>query len=156
MNKLADEAKVDVLIERMNAYMDDQKEMKGQILQMMQMQLTLASISEQLSQIKDQNSRLFKKSDLAQDRIIALEQEVAGNKKAWRTIMILAPAIPVLITAIGLKWQPWMDAVNAAKSARDEQLQKYSQDVGAELRRDDNRITVLEFRMNNLDGNKSK
>ncbi|WP_157685911.1 hypothetical protein [Robbsia andropogonis] len=153
---MADEAKVDVLIERMNAYMDDQKEMKGQILQMMQMQLTLASISEQLSQIKDQNSRLFKKSDLAQDRIIALEQEVAGNKKAWRTIMILAPAIPVLITAIGLKWQPWMDAVNAAKSARDEQLQKYSQDVGAELRRDDNRITVLEFRMNNLDGNKSK
>ncbi|WP_429497241.1 hypothetical protein ACQUFY_11905 [Robbsia andropogonis] len=153
---MADEAKVDVLIERMNAYMDDQKEMKGQILQMMQMQLTLASISEQLSQIKDQNSRLFKKSDLAQDRIIALEQEVAGNKKAWRTIMILAPAIPVLITAIGLKWQPWMDAVNAAKSARDEQLQKYSQDLGAELRRDDNRITVLEFRMNNLDGNKSK
>ncbi|WP_429498965.1 hypothetical protein ACQUFY_06730 [Robbsia andropogonis] len=153
---MADEAKVDVLIERMNAYMDDQKEMKGQILQMMQMQLTLASISEQLSQIKDQNSRLFKKSDSAQDRIIALEQEVAGNKKAWRTIMILAPAIPVLITAIGLKWRPWMDAVNAAKSARDEQLQKYSQDVGAELRRDDKRMTVLEFRMNNLDGNKSK
>jgi hypothetical protein len=43
-----------------------------------------------------------------------------------------------------------------AKSQRDDQISKYQFDVGQELRKDDNRITVLEFRANNVDNKASK
>lgn len=89
-----------------------------------------------------------------------LRDEVAGNKKAWRVVGAIAIFVPSALGFGYSQWHPWTEytdtAVRVAKDARDGMLKQYQFDVGQELRRDDNRLTVLEFRANNIDNKASK
>ncbi|CAM2155399.1 conserved hypothetical protein [Paraburkholderia tropica] len=148
-----------MLLERVNNSLDGQQKIEGKLELMMQMQLTLASQQEQIKSLQVGQERLFEKSDVTEDRIDKLREEditplrddMIGNRRAIRVLGIVGSLIFTAAGALYSQWRPWQADIQAARQARDEQLAKYSQDVGKELQSDDRRLTVLEFRANNLD-----
>ncbi|WP_414446868.1 hypothetical protein AB4851_08800 [Burkholderia sp. 22PA0099] len=161
---MIDDGKVGVLVERMNNYLDRQARMEGQLQILVQMQLTLAQQGTQIETIQNNQSRLFKKSDevekeialLKEKEITPLRDDMIGNKRA---IKVLSGVGSLIVAASGLlysQWRPWQADLQAAKEARDAQITKYSQDVGHDLQAHDRRLTVLEFRANNVDHRSDK
>ncbi|MBN3853838.1 hypothetical protein G3N59_10650 [Paraburkholderia sp. Ac-20340] len=148
-----------MLLERVNNSLDGQQKIEGKLELMMQMQLTLASQQEQIKSLQVGQQRLFEKSDDADDRfdklreedITPLRDDMIGNRRAIRVLGIVGSLIFAASGTLYSQWRPWQTDLQAAKQARDDQLAKYSQDVGKELQSNDRRLTVLEFRANNLD-----
>lgn len=172
---MVNDADVKVLLERMNANLDWQKRMDGKMDTIVQLQLTLASQQEQIRSLEGGQRRLFEKSDEVDDAfqklrstdIQPLRDDMIGNKRAVRVIGAVGTIVIGLSGALYTQWKPWAadlttvqntfdEKIAHAKEARDAQLSKYQFDVGSELRRDDNRLTVLEFRVNNIDQKASK
>jgi hypothetical protein len=166
-----DDSKLDVLAERLSAALDDLKEMKGKVDAMHVIGARLSSVEKDVLAVdrkvdialqkSDAMDNLFMtlKEDVIQpikDDMIVNKSEIASNRKWWRTVGALVLAIPALTAWAGLTWKPWQSDFDAAKTKRDEQLRKYSEDVGKELQSNDRRLTVLEFRANNADGKSSK
>jgi uncharacterized protein YdcH (DUF465 family) len=162
-NMLSD-ASVQVLVERMNNYLDGQKRIEGQLAMLVQMQLSLASVQEQIKGLDSGQKRLFEKSDdvdariekLREDEIGPLHDEMIGNKRAVRVLGIVGSVVVALAGGFYSQWKPWQIDLQNAREARDAQLKQYSSDIGKELQSDDRRLTVLEFRANNVDGKTSK
>lgn len=145
------DAELKVLVERMNANLDWQKRMDGKMDTIVQLQLTLASQQEQINGLKHGQERLFEKSDEFQDALKPLRDEMVGSRRAVRVIATVGSLLLAVSGAVYSQWKPWAEDIARAKATRDEQLSKYQYDVGSELRRADNRLTVLEFRANNAD-----
>lgn len=156
-----------VLVERMNQSLDWQRRMDGKMETILQLQLALARQQEQIDTLNKGQARLFEKSDEFQgalveksdefhDALKPLRDEVIGNKRAVRVLAAIGSVLLAGSTTVYSQWKPWADDIAKAKAARDEQLAKYQYDVGVELRRTDNRLTVLEFRANNADQKGSK
>jgi hypothetical protein len=153
------DAEIKVLVERMNNYLDGQKRIEGQLSMLVQMQLSLASQQEQINGLKTGQERLFERTDdaagtlemIRTKEIQPLRDEVMGSRRAVRIIAAVCSVLLAGSGAVYSQWKPWADDLAKAKAARDDQLAKYQYDVGNELRRTDNRLTVLEFRANNAD-----
>ncbi|WP_321814571.1 MULTISPECIES: hypothetical protein [unclassified Paraburkholderia] len=153
-----------MLLERVNNSLDGQQKIEGKLELMMQMQLTLASQQEQIKSLQVGQQRLFEKSDDVDDRIDELREEdikplrddMIGNRRAIRVLGVVGSLIVAASGTLYSQWRPWQSDLQAARQARDDQLAKYSQDVGKELQSDDRRLTVLEFRANNVDSKSSK
>jgi hypothetical protein len=154
------EGKVEVLIERMNNYLDGQKRIEGQLSMLVQMQLAQESMREQIKTLQSGQVRLFEKTDEVDTAIQPLRDEMIGNRKLGRAVACMAVVIPGVISFLALQWHPWTEytdqKLSVAKDARDTSIGKFQFDVGQELRRNDNRLTVLEFRANNVDNKSSK
>ncbi|GJH31451.1 hypothetical protein CBA19CS91_01860 [Paraburkholderia hospita] len=158
------DAEVKVLVERMNNYLDGQKRIEGQLAMLVQMQLSLASIQEQIKGLDSGQRRLFEKSDevdaamkeLRENDIQPLRDDMIGNRRAVRAISLVGSIVVTVAGILYSQWKPWAADFEAARQKRDEQMAKFQYDVGTELRRDDNRLTVLEFRANNLDQKATK
>lgn len=161
---MVDDANVRVLIERMNNTLDDMKKIEGKLDMMVTLQLSIASLQEQVKTIQGQQVRLFEKSDivdtafqkLRDEEIGPLHDEMIGNRRAVRVIGIVGSIVVALAGGFYSQWKPWQVDLQAAREARDAQLKKYSEDIGKELQSNDRRLTVLEFRANNVDGKTSK
>jgi hypothetical protein len=158
------DAEVKVLVERMNNYLDGQKRIEGQLAMLVQMQLSLASVQEQIKGLDNGQRRLFEKSDEVDDaiqklrdkEIQPLRDDMVGNRRALRVLGGVGAMVVAAAGGLYSQWKPWQADFDAARQRRDEQLAKYQFDVGNELRKDDNRLTVLEFRANNVDSKGSK
>ena len=161
---MVSDASLQVLTERVNNYLDGQKRIEGQLAMLVQMQLSLASVQEQIKGLDNGQRRLFEKSDevevafqnLRDKEIQPLRDDMVGNRRGVRVLSVVGSLVIAAAGTLYSQWRPWQTDFQAAKSARDEQLAKYSQDVGKELQNDDRRLTVLEFRMNNTDSKGSK
>jgi hypothetical protein len=154
------EGKVEVLIERMNNYLDGMKRMEGQLSMLVQMQLAQESMREQIKTLQSGQVRLFEKTDDVGEAIQPLRDEMIGNRKLGRAVAVLAVLVPSALSFVALQWHPWTEytdtAVRVVKDAITANESRYQFDIGQELRRNDNRLTVAEFRLNNLDEKKSK
>jgi hypothetical protein len=177
-----DDSKLDVLAERLSAALDDLKEMKGKVDSMHVLGTKLAGLEKDVAQVNRKVDIALQKSDAMDKLFMTLKEDViqpiradiveiragtTNNRKWWRTILRVAVAVPALTAWAGFQWKPWQgdidfgvkrmqDQFDTATAKRDDQLKKYSEDVGKELQNDDRRITVLEFRANNVDGKSSK
>lgn len=145
------DAEFRVLVERINQNLDWQKRMDGKMETILQLQLALARQQEQIDTLNKGQERLFEKSDELQDALKPLRDEVIGNRRAVRILAAIGSVLLAGSTTVYSQWRPWADDIAKAKATRDDQLAKYQYDVGVELRRADNRLTVLEFRANNAD-----
>ncbi|VVE00832.1 hypothetical protein PIN31115_02094 [Pandoraea iniqua] len=145
------DAELKVLVERMNQNLDWQKRMDGKMETILQLQLALARQQEQIDTLNKGQERLFEKSDEFQDALKPLRDEVMGGRRAIRVLASVGTVLLAVSTAVYSQWHPWTEDIAKAKATRDEQIAKYQYDVGSELRRADNRLTVLEFRANNAD-----
>lgn len=161
---MVDDSKVQVLIERVNNSLDGQKKIEGKLDLMVNMQLTIAAMQEQMKSFERGQARLFTKSDefeevvekIRTDDIGPLRDDMIGNKRALRVLAIVGGLVLSAAGALYSQWKPWQVDFQAAKQARDDQMARYSQDVGKELQSNDRRLTVLEFRANNTDGKVTK
>ncbi|VVD96526.1 hypothetical protein PIN31009_01904 [Pandoraea iniqua] len=145
------DAEFRVLAERINQNLDWQKRMDGKMETILQLQLALARQQEQIDTLNKGQEVLFEKSDELQDALKPLRDEVIGNRRAVRILAAIGSVLLAGSTTVYSQWRPWADDIAKAKAARDDQIAKYQYDVGSELRRADNRLTVLEFRANNAD-----
>lgn len=145
------DAEFRVLAERINQNLDWQKRMDGKMETILQLQLALARQQEQIDTLNKGQEALFEKSDKLQDALKPLRDEVIGNRRAVRILAAIGSVLLAGSTTVYSQWRPWADDIAKAKAARDDQIAKYQYDVGSELRRADNRLTVLEFRANNAD-----
>lgn len=158
------DAEVKVLVERMNNYLDGQKRIEGQLAMLVQMQLSLASIQEQIKGLDSGQRRLFEKSDevetamqkLRDEDIQPLRDDMIGNRRGMRVMSLVGSIVVGIAGVLYSQWKPWAADFETARQKRDEQMAKFQYDVGTELRRDDNRLTVMEFRLNNLDQKATK
>lgn len=179
---MVDDSKLDVLAERLSAALDDLKEMKGKVDAMHVIGQRLSIVEKDVLAIDRKVDIALQKSDAMDNLFMTLKEdviqpirndiranksdvdtalalnasEIASNRKWWRTIGALALAIPALTAWAGLTWKPWQTDFDAAKAKRDAELKQYQQDVGKELQSNDRRLTVLEFRANNIDGKGAK
>lgn len=161
---MVSDASLQVLTERVNNYLDGQKRIEGQLAMLVQMQLSLASVQEQIKGLDNGQRRLFEKSDevemafqeLRTKEIQPLRDDMVGNRRGVRVLSAIGSLVIAAAGALYSQWKPWQADFDAARQRRDEQLAKFQFDVGTELRKDDNRLTVLEFRANNVDSKGSK
>lgn len=150
------EGKVEVLIERMNNYLDGMKRMEGQLSMLVQIQLAQQSMGEQIKTLQSGQEVLFDKSGAIEKAIQPLRDDMVGNRRAVRVLSIVSSLVMAASGIFYSQWKPWADDMQKAKGQRDDQIAKFQFDIGQELRRDDNRLTVLEFRANNIDNKASK
>lgn len=150
------DAEIKVLVERMNNYLDGQKRIEGQLSMLVQLQLAQESMREQIKTLQNAQDVLFDKSSDTEKKLQPLRDDMVGNRRALRAISVIGGLVISVAGVLYSQWKPWMDDIAKAKAARDEQLTKWQFDVGTDLRRDDNRLTVLEFRANNVDQKGSK
>jgi hypothetical protein len=150
------DASLNVLVERMNNYLDGQKRIEGQLSMLVQIQLAQQSMSEQIKTLQNGQEVLFDKSSKINEAIQPLRDEMVGNRRSVRVLSIIGSLVVAAAGGLYSQWKPWQEDMQKAKSQRDDQISKYQFDVGQELRKDDNRITVLEFRANNVDNKASK
>lgn len=168
---MVSDASIQVLAERVSAAMDDLKEMKGKVDAMHLISTRLAGVEKDVIAVDRKVEVALSKSDAMDNLFMTLKEdviapikedialnksEIANNRKWWRTVGAIAFAIPALTAWAGLTWKPWQSDFDAAKAKRDEQMAKYSQDVGKELQNDDRRISVLEFRIGSVEESKPK
>lgn len=150
------EGKVEVLIERMNNYLDGMKRMEGQLSMLVTIQLAQQSMGEQIKTLQNGQEILFGKTKEINTDLQPLRDEMVGNRRSLRVLGGIGAAVIAGAGALYSQWKPWTDDMARAKAIRDEQIARYQFDVGSELRKDDNRLTVLEFRANNVDNKGSK
>jgi hypothetical protein len=150
------EGKVEVLIERMNNYLDGMKRMEGQLSMLVTIQLAQQSMGEQIKTLQNGQEILFGKTKDINTDLQPLRDEMVGNRRSLRVLSGIGAAVIAVAGTLYSQWKPWTDDMAHAKALRDEQIGKYQFDVGQELRKDDNRLTVLEFRANNVDNKGSK
>jgi hypothetical protein len=159
-----DDSNLQVLIERVNNTLDGLKKIEGRLDMMVQLQLTITMIQEQIKNLQTAQVRLFERADaskqelddLRSDDLQPIRDDMIGNRRGLRVLGIVGSIVVTVFLALYSQWKPWQDDMQRAKGIRDEQITKYQFDIGQELRRDDNRLTVLEFRANNADGKASK
>lgn len=159
-----DDANYKVLIERVNNSIDGQKKIEGKLDLIVQMQLTIAALQEQVRSLQSGQQRLFDKSDVVDKRfeemreqeIMPLRDEMVGNRRSIRVASALGGVILTIMGGAYAQWKPWQGDVQGERDARESQFARYSQDVGKELQSNDRRLTVLEFRANNVDQRGSK
>lgn len=162
--QMVSDQSIQVLAERVSAAMDDIKEMKGKVDAMHIVSNRLSGVERDVISIDRKADVALAKTDRMDDTISKMRSEdlepikveIAGARRAWKWVSALGTGAFLIAGGIYSQWHPWMDDLNKAKAARDEQLSKYQYDVGTELRRDDNRLTVLEFRANNIDQKATK
>lgn len=150
------EVSVQVLSERVSAVLDDIKEMKGKVDAMHMVNNRLAGVERDVVSVDRKAEVALSKTDVAAEAISKIREDVNGTKKAWRWMGGLGTVGFAAAGVLYSQWHPWIDDINRAKAARDESLSHYQADVGAEMRKTDNRLTVLEFRANNVDSKGSK
>jgi hypothetical protein len=179
---MVDDAKLQVLTERLGMALDDLKEMKGKVDAMHVIGARLTSVEKDIITVDRKVDIALQKSDAMENMFLALKEDsiqpikdditsikadTSNNRKWWRTILSIAVGVPALTAWAGFQWHPWQsdidtstkkiqDQFDVAKAKRDADMQKYSADVGHELQSNDRRLTVLEFRANNVDGKTSK
>lgn len=166
-----DDSKLDVLAERLSTALDDLKEMKGKVDAMHVIGQRVSILEKDVVAIDRKVDIALQKSDAMDNLFMTMKEdviqplkdemtrnksEISSNRKWWRTVGALVLAIPALTAWAGLTWKPWQADFDSAKAKRDEQITKYQQDIGRELQSNDRRLTVLEFRANNLDGKGAK
>jgi hypothetical protein len=150
------DAEVKVLIERMNNYLDGQKRIEGQLSMLVQMQLAQESMREQIKTLQNGQEVLFGQSSKIDEKLQPLRDHMVGNRRGVRMLTWIGGLVVAASGTLYAQWKPWTEDIAKAKQIRDEQLSKFQFDVGTELRRDDNRLTVLEFRANNVDSKGNK
>lgn len=168
---MVDDSRLEVLAERLSAALDDLKEMKGKVDAMHLISTRLAGLEKDVVSVDRKVEIALQKSDAMDNLFMTLKEdviqpikdemtinksEIASNRKWWRTVGALVLAIPALTAWAGLTWKPWQADFDAAKAKRDAEIKQYQQDIGKELQSNDRRLTVLEFRANNVDGKGSK
>lgn len=159
-----DESSLKVLIERVNNTLDGLKKIEGRLDMMVQLQLTITTIQEQIKNLQTAQVRLFERADTAKaelddlrtDDLQPIRDDMIGNRRGLRVLGIVGTLVITVFIALYSQWKPWQEDMQKAKGIRDEQISRYQFDIGQELRKDDNRLTVLEFRANNVDGKTSK
>ncbi|WP_175158494.1 hypothetical protein [Paraburkholderia fynbosensis] len=153
---MVSDVSVQVLSERVTAVLDDIKEMKGKVDAMHVVSIRLAGVERDVVSVDRKAEVALSKTDSAADAISKIREDVNGTKKAWKWMGGLSMVGFAAVGGVYSQWHPWMDDINRAKAVRDESLSHYQADVGAEMRKTDNRLTVLEFRANNVDSKGSK
>lgn len=161
---MVSDVSVQVLSERVSAVLDDIKEMKGKVDAMHVVNSRLAGVERDVISVDRKAEVALTKTDniskaiddMRRDEIEPLRIDAGAARKAWRIWGAMSTMGFALLGLVYSQWHPWMDDINKAKSARDDQLKQYSADVGKELQSDDRRLTVLEFRANNSDNKGSK
>lgn len=142
---MVNDAEVKVLIDRMNTNLDWQKRIEGKLDTMVQLQLTLASQQEQINGLKSGQQRLFEKSDEIETSLQPLRDDMVGNRRAVRVMAAIGSAVMAVAGFLYTQYKPWSQDIADA-----------TREVQKDLRADDNRLTVLEFRANNIDQKASK
>lgn len=137
---MVNDAELKVLVERMNVNLDWQKRIDGKLDTMVQLQLTLASQQEQINGLKSGQQRLFDKSDEIETALQPLRDDMVGNRRGIRIVSAIGSIVVIVAGALYTQYKPWAQDIADA-----------TRDVSKDLRVDDNRLTVLEFRVNNLD-----
>lgn len=153
---MVSDAAIQVLAERVSAAMDDIKEMKGKVDAMHIVNNRVAAVERDVINVDRKAEVALSKTDTAADAISKIREDVNGTKKASRWLGGLSALGFAIAGGVYSQWHPWMDDISRARSARDESLSHYQADIGAEMRKTDNRLTVLEFRANNADSKGSK
>jgi hypothetical protein len=153
---MVSDAALQVLAERVSTALDDIKEMKGKVDAMHIVNNRVAAVERDVINVDRKAEVALTKTDTAAEAISKIREDVNGNKKAWKWVSSLSAVAFMVAGGIYSQWHPWMDDINRAKTARDESLSHYQADIGAEMRKTDNRLTVLEFRANNIDSKGSK
>jgi hypothetical protein len=159
-----DESSLQVLIERVNNTLDGLKKIEGRLDMMVQLQLTITTIQEQIKNLQTAQVRLFERADAARqelddmrtDDLQPIRDDMVGNRRGLRVLGVVGSLVISVFLVLYSQWKPWQQDMERARIVRDEQISKYQFDIGQELRKDDNRLTVLEFRANNVDGKTSK
>lgn len=161
---MVSDASIQVLAERVSAVVDDIKEMKGKVDAMHVVTTRLAALEREVTSVDRKAEVALGKTDrmdetmskLRTEELEPIKVDIAGARRAWKWVSTLSAGAFLVAGGIYSQWHPWIDDINKAKTLRDEQISKWQYDVGTELRRDDNRLTVLEFRANNLDQKAAK
>lgn len=161
---MVSDASIQVLAERVSAAMDDIKEMKGKVDAMHLVSNQIAGLERDVISVDRKAEVALTKTDnisraieeLRQNELQPLKIDASAARKSWRVWGSVSTVGFGLLGVVYSQWHPWMDDINRAKAARDESLSHYQADIGAEMRKTDNRLTVLEFRANNADGKGSK
>lgn len=161
---MIDDTHIQVLIERVNNTLDGLKKIEGKLDNLFALQLSLAQVQEQMKNVQSAQARLFEKVDETKSEIEAvraediqpLRDDMIGNRRGLRVLGVVGSIVVMVAGALYSQYKPWQEDMQSAKNLRDEQIAKYQFDIGQELRKDDNRLTVLEFRANNIDGKTSK
>jgi hypothetical protein len=161
---MIDDTHIQVLIERVNNTLDGLKKIEGKLDNLFAMQLSLTQVQEQMKNVQSAQSRLFEKVDetgreiekLRTEDMQPLRDEMIGNRRGLRVLGVVGSIVVAVAGALYSQYKPWQEDMAKAKGIRDEQISRYQFDIGQELRKDDNRLTVLEFRANNVDGKTSK
>jgi hypothetical protein len=161
---MVSDVSVQVLSERVSAVLDDIKEMKGKVDAMHVVNSRLAGVERDVVSVDRKAEVALSKTDniskaiedLRRDELEPLKINASAARKSWRLWGSVSTAGFAVLGVVYSQWHPWMDDIQRAKAARDESLSHYQADVGAEMRKTDNRLTVLEFRANNVDSKGSK
>lgn len=157
------EDSIRVLGERVSNILSGQKDLKESIDRVFEslaslqaVQITTARQSEQILSLQKEQAEFGARLSGLITAMQPLRDEMAGNRRASRIASCLSLIVPATLGVFFSQWHPWIDDIQKAKDARDVIQRQYQFDIGQELRRDDNRLTVLEFRANNVDGKVSK
>lgn len=162
-NMVSDGA-LQVLTERVSTALDAINKMEGKVDAMHMVSVRLAGVERDVISVDRKAEVALGKTDainkaiddLRRDDLEPMKIDASSARKAWRLWGSMSAAGFAALGAVYSQWHPWMDDITRAKEARDVSLRQFQSDIGSELRKDDNRLTVLEFRANNVDSKGSK
>ncbi|MGS1033321.1 hypothetical protein [Burkholderia glumae] len=85
-----------------------------------------------------------------------IKVEIAGARRAWKWVGGLGSLAFLVAGGLYSQWHPWADDIAKAKEARDAQLARWQDKAATDQQSNDRRLTVLEFRVGNVDGKANK
>ncbi|MGS0976228.1 hypothetical protein [Burkholderia glumae] len=153
-----------VLVERISGVVDDIKEMKGKVDAMHVVHTRVANLERDVIAVDreaevalDKTDRIDEViADLRKDELEPIKVEIAGARRAWKWVGGLGSLAFLVAGGLYSQWHPWADDIAKAKEARDAQLARWQDKAATDQQSNDRRLTVLEFRVGNVDGKANK
>ncbi|WP_186137321.1 hypothetical protein [Burkholderia gladioli] len=161
---MVSDASIQVLAERVSGVVDDIKEMKGKVDAMHIVNTRVANLERDVVAVDHKAEVALGKTDridmaiaeMRRDELDPIKVEIAGARRAWKWVGGLGSFAFVLAGGLYSQWHPWSEDIAKAREARDAQMAHWQDRVTIDQQSNDRRLTVLEFRANNVDGKKSK
>ncbi|WP_186169782.1 hypothetical protein [Burkholderia gladioli] len=153
---MVSDASIQVLAERVSGVVDDIKEMKGKVDAMHIVNTRVANLERDVVAVDHKAEIALQKTDKLDEALNPIKIEIAGAKRAWKWVGGLCTGAFTLAGLFYTQWHPWADDIAKAKDARDAQMAHWQDRAAVDQQSNDRRLTVLEFRANNVDGKKSK
>ncbi|WP_186216073.1 hypothetical protein [Burkholderia gladioli] len=153
-----------VLVERISGVVDDIKEMKGKVDAMHVVHTRVANLERDVVAVDRKADVALGKTDRIDDALDELRKvelepikvEIAGARRAWKWVASLGSLLFLAAGGLYSQWHPWADDIAKAKDARDAQLARWQDKAASDQQSNDRRLTVLEFRVGNVDGKTNK